>query len=228
VNSGHTLFFRASTSCSKILNVKTIFNAVKIFRENSLFRASTSSSKILISIQWNVSGQTLFLRASVSCSKFWRIKNTLNTVNSGHTLFFRACKSWTNILNVKSILNTAKKFMTNSVFRASASSSKILKDKNISMQWKISGQLYFSGRGEVVQNFEWLKIYIFNAVNSGHTLFSGQATSCSKVLKDKKYFNTVKRFRATLFFRARKLFKNLNDKKSVTGRQGRQEWEFLP
>jgi len=58
--------------------------------------------------------------------------------------------------------------------------------------------------------------------------FSGQATSCSKVLKDKKYFNTVKSFRATLFFRARKLFKNLNDKKSVTDRQGRQGREFLP
>jgi len=27
---------------------------------------------------------------------------------------------------------------------------------------------------------------------------------------------------ATLFFRGRKLFKNLNDKKSMTGRQGRQ------
>ena len=27
VNSVHTLFFRASTSCSKILNVKTIFNS---------------------------------------------------------------------------------------------------------------------------------------------------------------------------------------------------------
>jgi len=32
VNSGHTLFFRASTSCSKILNVKTIFKTVKNFR----------------------------------------------------------------------------------------------------------------------------------------------------------------------------------------------------
>jgi len=48
--------------------------------------------------------------------------------------------------------------------------------------------------------------------------FSGQATSCSKVLKDKKYFNIVKSFRATMVFRARKLFKNLNDKKSVTVR----------
>jgi len=65
-------------------------------------------------------------------------------------------------------------------------------------------------------------------VNSGHTLFFRASTSCSKVLKDKIYFNTVKSFRATLFFRARKLFKNLNNKKSVTGSQGRQGREFLP
>jgi len=56
------------------------------------------------------------------------------------------------------------------------------------------------------------------------TLFFRASTSFSKVLKDKKYFNTVKSFRETLFFRARKLFKNLNDKK----RQGRQGREFLP
>jgi len=60
------------------------------------------------------------------------------------------------------------------------------------------------------------------------TLFFRASTSSSKVLKDKKYFNTVKSFSATLFFRARKLFKNLNDKKSVTGRQGRQGRDFLP
>jgi len=35
-----TLFFRASTSCSKLLNIKGIFNAVKNFRANSVFRAS--------------------------------------------------------------------------------------------------------------------------------------------------------------------------------------------
>jgi len=44
-----TLFFRASASCSKFLNVKGIFNTVKIFRAN------LSCSKILndknISIQ---------------------------------------------------------------------------------------------------------------------------------------------------------------------------------
>jgi len=65
-------------------------------------------------------------------------------------------------------------------------------------------------------------------VNSGHTLFFRASASCSKVLKDKKYFNTVKIFRATLLFRARKLFKNLNDEKSVKGRQGRQGRKFLP
>ena len=65
-------------------------------------------------------------------------------------------------------------------------------------------------------------------MNSGHTLFSGQATSCSKVLKDKKYFNTMKNFMATLFYRARKLFKNLNDERSVTGRQGRKEGSSSP
>jgi len=38
VNSGHTLFFRASASCSKILNVKSISNTVKNFRANSVFQ----------------------------------------------------------------------------------------------------------------------------------------------------------------------------------------------
>jgi len=47
VNSGHTLFFRASKSCSNILNAKSILNTVKIFMTNSVFRASASSSKIL-------------------------------------------------------------------------------------------------------------------------------------------------------------------------------------
>jgi len=41
------MFFRASISSSKILNVTIIFNTVKIFRANSVFRASASSLKIL-------------------------------------------------------------------------------------------------------------------------------------------------------------------------------------
>jgi len=39
--------FRASASCSKILNVKRKFNTVKIFRATLFFRASASCSKIL-------------------------------------------------------------------------------------------------------------------------------------------------------------------------------------
>jgi len=38
VISGHTLFFRASTNCSKMWMVKNIFNTVKIFRANSVFQ----------------------------------------------------------------------------------------------------------------------------------------------------------------------------------------------
>ena len=38
MNSRQTLFFRASASCSKILNVNSLFNAVKHFRANSGFQ----------------------------------------------------------------------------------------------------------------------------------------------------------------------------------------------
>jgi len=42
------------------------------------------------------------------------------------------------------------------------------------------------------------------------------SSSCSKILKDKKYFNTVKNFRANSVFQGkRRLFKILNDKKYV-------------
>jgi len=69
-----TLFFRASASCSKVLNDKKyMFNTVKIFRATLFFRASASCSKSwmwkIYSIQWNISGQTLSYRASACCSK---------------------------------------------------------------------------------------------------------------------------------------------------------------
>ena len=47
MNSGHPLFFRASTSCSKLLNVESIFNTAKNSRATLFFRASASCSKIL-------------------------------------------------------------------------------------------------------------------------------------------------------------------------------------
>ena len=77
-----TLFFRASASCSKILNDKKYFNTVKNSRA------------------------TLFFKASASCLKSWIIKNIFSTVKSGHPLFFRANASCSKLLNLKSIFNT--------------------------------------------------------------------------------------------------------------------------
>jgi len=48
------------------------------------------------------------------------------------------------------------------------------------------------------------------------TLFFRANASCSKILNDKIYFNTVKNSRATLFFRASaELLKILNKKKCI-------------
>jgi len=44
--------------------------------------------------------------------------------------------------------------MTNSVFRANASSSKILKEKIFQCSEEFQGKLYFSGHVQVVQNSE--------------------------------------------------------------------------
>jgi len=87
MNSGHTLFFRASASCSKILNVKSIFRTEKIFRANSV------------------------LRASASCSKILKDKKYFNAVKIlGKTLFFRASANCSNILNVKKYISYSEKF----------------------------------------------------------------------------------------------------------------------
>jgi len=73
VNSGHTLFFRASASCSKILKYKKYFNAVKIFGANSVFHGKWKLLKILNNKKY---------------------RPIFSTVNSGHTLLllFFKCK----------------------------------------------------------------------------------------------------------------------------------------
>jgi len=72
-------------------------------------------------------------------------------MNSGHPVFFRASASCSKILNVRSIFNAVKNFRATLFFRASASCSKILNDKIFSIQWKIPGQLCFSGQAQVAQ-----------------------------------------------------------------------------
>jgi len=201
---------------------------VKNFRSNSVFQGKRRLFKILNDKKhiFNTvnSGHTLFFRASVSCSKFCRIKNIFNTVNSGHTLFFRASKSYSNILNVKSILNTAKTFMTKFVFGASASSSKILKDKNISTQWKFSGKALFFRASASCSKFWIIKnIYIQYNEFRARSVFHGKPQVVQKSWKIKKYFNTVKNFMPTLFYRASKLFKNLNVKNQWRAVRGGKE-----
>jgi len=83
-NSRATLFFRASASCSKILNDKKyIFNTVKN------------------------SGETLVFRGSASCSKILNDKIYLNTGKNfrATSVFQGKCKL---LKNVKSIFNTVK------------------------------------------------------------------------------------------------------------------------
>ena len=111
VNLGHPLLFRASASCSKLLNVKSIFNTVKNFRANSVFQ-----------------GKRKLLKTPENK------KYIFSTVNLGHPLLFRASASCSKLLNVKSIFNTVKKFRATLFFRASASCSKTLNYKNISIE----------------------------------------------------------------------------------------------
>jgi len=49
VNSGHPLFFRASANCSKLLNVRNIFNTVKIYTATLIFQGKR---KFLKNPEW--------------------------------------------------------------------------------------------------------------------------------------------------------------------------------
>jgi len=81
--------------------------ALKFLGQTLFFRASASCSKILIDKKYlfntvKNSRVTLFFRASASCSKILNNKNYIfRTVNSGHTLFFRACASFSKLQNAK-------------------------------------------------------------------------------------------------------------------------------
>ena len=99
-----------------------------------------------ISIQWKIS--------SACCSKFWRIKNTFNAVNSGQTLFFRASTSCSKILNVKTIFNAMKIFRANSVFHGKPKLFKILKDKKY-IQYSELRTHCFSGQAKIAQT-SWM------------------------------------------------------------------------
>ena len=83
--------------------------------------------------------------------------------------------------------------------------------------WKFSGQTLFSGQALVAQKSWMMKKYFNTVKNCKSTIFFRTCASCSKILNDKKYiFNTVKNSRATLFFRASaSCSKILNNKKYI-------------
>jgi len=104
--------FRASASCSKILNDKKYIQ-YREFRANAVLRARASCSKILNDKKYTVKifRATLFFKASASCSKTLNDKKYIfNTVNSRHTLFFRASASCSKILDDKKYIQYSGKF----------------------------------------------------------------------------------------------------------------------
>jgi len=105
-----------------------------------------------------------------------------------------------------------KNFRANSVFRALQVAQKFWMIKNISIQWKSPGQLYFLGKCKLLTTPDNKK-YIFNTVkNSRATLLFRESASCSKLLIVKqRIFNKVKNFRETLSFRASASCSNIRD-----------------
>ena len=108
-----------------------------------------------------------------------------------------------------------EKFRANSVYRTSSSCSKILKDKKYFNTVKIFRANYvFQGKRRLFKTLNDKK-YILNTANSCTLCFQGK----HKLLKNpecKNYIQYSENFRANSVFQGkRKLFKILNDKKSV-------------
>jgi len=94
VNLGHPLLFRASANSSKLLNVKSIFNAVENFRA------------------------ALFFSASASCSKILNDKKyTFNAVKIPGQLCFSGQVQLAQNSECKGMFHTVEKFRANSVFQ---------------------------------------------------------------------------------------------------------------
>ena len=186
---GHPLLFRANASCSKLLNVKSIFNAVKIFRA------------------------TLFCRASASCSKILNDKKYFNTVkNSRETLPFRASASCSKLLNV-----CCENFQGNSVFSGQAQvAPKSWMIKNTySILWKNSRETLFFRASTTCSKFWMWKVCSIQWKNSGQTLFFRESASCSKILNNEKYIQYSKKFQGKLFSGQSQVVKNPKCKKYI-------------
>jgi len=124
VNSGHPLFFRASTSCSKILNVKIIFHTAKNFWATLFFIASSSCSKILndrkgmFNAVKNIRAPCFSGQAHAHCSKLLNVKSIFHTVQNCRTRsVFRGKRRLLKNSECKKYNPHSEKFMSNSVFQ---------------------------------------------------------------------------------------------------------------
>ena len=132
-----TLFFRASASCSNILNdKKCIFNTVKNLRANSVFQGKRNFLKnpeCKKYIQYSEIFQgNCFSGQAQSCSKILNGKKYIqcNEKFQGK-LCFQGKRKLLKILNLKGILNTVKISGQLCFFRASATCSKIANGEKI-------------------------------------------------------------------------------------------------
>ena len=99
-----------------------------------------------ISIQWKISRQILFFRASAGCSKVWRIKNIYSIQWIQCTFFFRESTSCSKNLNAKTIFDAVK------YFRKTLFSERAQVPQNLLFQCSenFQGKLCFSGQAKVV------------------------------------------------------------------------------
>ena len=102
--------FRACASCSKIVNVKSIFNTVKIFRASSVFQgkrkvAQKSWMLKIYSIQWKLSGKTVFEGMCKAAQKSWLVK-----IYPIQWKISRQGQSCSKILNVKKCIQYSETF----------------------------------------------------------------------------------------------------------------------
>ena len=156
-----TLFFRASASCSKILNVKSIFNTLKNFRTHAVFQGKR---KLLRNPEWKkyipysekFQG-TLCFQGKRKLLKKPECKKYIPYSEFKATLSFRANASCSKILNVKSIFNTVKNDRAHSVFQGKRKLLKKPECKKYIPYSEFKATLFFRASAKLLRNPECKK-----------------------------------------------------------------------
>jgi len=94
---------------------------------------------------------------------------------SGQTLFFRASASCSKILKDKKYYNAVKIVRVNSVFQGKRKLFEILNNKKYIFNTVNSGHTVFQGKRKLLKNPERLKIFQCSEKFQGKLCFSGQA-----------------------------------------------------